>query len=170
MIMELSKRAVSLMVSYTVLVVIAVSLSALVYLNLETLLPRAAEECTDEVQVLIKSITCERDMSDLRFDGSIILTVENRGRFNVDALFVRIGEKDSDIRGHQANPGRELLATPLKPGETRQLVYSDVVPGTAIPTAGDYVVEVQTAEVTKDRILVPCERGRVTQAVMCVND
>jgi len=121
------------MVSYVLLVVIAISLSVAVFAFLRLYLPSDREKCPEEVNVIIEGAIC--------LQGKLNLTISNRGLFNVSMFFVRMGEESRTVRT-QVNNKTELLPVPLAPGQTNMYIFD-------VPTqkfsARKYIVEVQPA-------------------------
>lgn len=77
------KRGVSLMIGYVLLIVIAIGLSVAVFVYLKLYLPKDEPKCYDDVSLSIDEVACE--------NGAITLVLTNRGLFNVDGAFIRIG-------------------------------------------------------------------------------
>jgi len=149
----IKKKADSQMVSYVLLVVIAISLSVAVFAYLKLYLPSSKDKCSDDVNVVIENSICKA--------GRLNLTVSNRGLFNVSMIFVRFGNESKIVRS-QINPGTELLNPPLSPGDIRE--YSFVL--SSIPRPGIYIVETQPATLSEKRNPMLCRI--VTQKVNCL--
>jgi len=150
----INKKADSQMVSYVLLVVIAISLSVAVFAFLKLYVPSDREKCPDDVNVIIEGAIC--------FQGKLNLTISNRGLFNVSMLFVRMGEESRTVRT-QINNKTELLPEPLAPGQTNKYLFN-------IPTrfsTGTYIVEVQPAILSEKKNLRLCSTIP-TQKVICV--
>ncbi len=79
-----NKMGISVMISYILLVVFAVTISAVVFLWLKTYIPAKSLECPEGVSVFINDATFNRDTRKLN------LTITNNGRFNVSGYFVNI--------------------------------------------------------------------------------
>lgn len=148
------------MVSYTLLIVIAVSLSVLVYSYLKTLLPSQTPECPADINLIIEKTSCNRNLNQVN------ITLSNRGLFNVTAAYIRIGEKNRTVR-FQINENLEMFTRgPISPGgEPVTYIYStsDVF---QIISSNDLTIEVQPAILEK-RILYPCEESIITQPLSC---
>src|SRR3989344_8761483 len=148
-----NKKADSQMVSYVLLVVIAISLSAAVFAFLKLYVPSDREKCPDDVSVIIEEVICSQ--------GKLNLAISNRGLFNVSMLFVRMGEESRTVRT-QINNKTELLPEPLAPGQTNKYLFN-------IPTrfsTGTYIVEVQPAILSEKKNLRLCSTIP-TQKVIC---
>lgn len=83
-----SKKAVSIMIGYVLLITFAIILGAVVYTWLRSYVPREAIECPDGVSVFIKDIKCESAGGDYE----LTLNLTNNGRFAIDAYYLRVSE------------------------------------------------------------------------------
>lgn len=83
-----NKKAVSDMVSYVLLIVIALSISAGVYSWMRFYVPseNESQKCSEDVAISITNYNCKNKL--------INLTIENKGYFTVDGFFIR-GSNDS---------------------------------------------------------------------------
>lgn len=77
-----SKKAVSPMIGYILLISAAILMSTLVYVWLKTYVPKEALECPDATSLFIKNYTCS--LNDLN------ITMRNNGNFNIAGYFIRI--------------------------------------------------------------------------------
>lgn len=143
------------MVAYTLLIVIAITLSVGVYSYLKFYTPSEKAECPTDTNLVIEGATCQ--------DGWLNITLANRGLFNVTAFFVRLGESSREVR-KQVNENKEIFPSPLAP--TRKIGFSFTIPPGILTSSEDYTLEVQAATLSKRRI-IPCERYIVTQDVKC---
>lgn len=80
----MGKKGVSIVIGYVLLVVIAISLSLLVYAWLKYFIPGEAEKCPDEVSLIVSSYSCRVDIN------NITLILRNQGNFNIDGFIFRI--------------------------------------------------------------------------------
>jgi len=155
-----NKKAVSLMVSYTLLVVIAIGLSVVVYGYLKLYLPSQRPQCPMDINLIVEEATCDLGTGDLT------ITLSNRGLFNVSAAYIRMGEPDRTVR-LQANKGREIFeAGPMAPsGGSATYIYdiSDIIGNI---NSNDFILEVQPAIIEK-RTLYPCEKSIIAQSITC---
>ena len=78
------KRGVSLMIGYVLLVVVAITLSVLTFAFLKLYLPKDEPKCYEDVVLSIDEATCQ--------DGKLQVTLTNRGLFDINGAFIRIGE------------------------------------------------------------------------------
>lgn len=151
----MNKKAVSLMISYVLLVVIVLSIATLVYVYLKLYLPVKIPECSDDISVLIEKATC-----DIKGNQTNV-TVRNSGLFNISAMFVRLVAPGHTV-GTQLNKGQETLNS-IPPGDNK---YTYVYNTSHINvTSGTNVIEIQPATIQKG-ILVVCN-SIATQYVTC---
>lgn len=150
----MNKKAVSEIVSYTLIIVIAVGISILVYASLKLYLPSDKQTCPDEISIIIQNAECN--------NSYLVLNLKNQGLFNVSALYIRMANASRTTR-MQINQGKEILSPQIPPGGTERWA-KDV---TSIVTAdGTYTVEIQPALISKQKIIL-CERAVVTENVNC---
>tara|TARA_Y100000310_G_C20394081_1_gene674218 strand:+ start:170 stop:631 length:462 start_codon:yes stop_codon:yes gene_type:complete len=118
----MNRKGISVVIGYVLLVVIAISLSLLVYAWLKDLLPGNIENCPDEAALIITDYKCE--------NKEIKLTLRNQGLFNLYGFIARINnvsdgffynlKHDSDIEHFFTN---DILKPNEK--EDRDLNYSE---------------------------------------------
>ena len=90
----IGKKAVSIIVAYVLLIVIAISLSGLVYNWLRfQVTPSDVEQCPEGVTLIIKELICE--------GGKINLTLENKGTFTIEGFIIRVNNRtDAEFGVH----------------------------------------------------------------------
>lgn len=87
-----NKKGISILVSYVLLITLAIALAAATYTFLRTYAekPLPEEGCPEGTNIVIENYTCE--------DDGINITIKNRGLFNVTGVFIKIGnETDSEF-------------------------------------------------------------------------
>jgi len=89
-----NKKAISLMVSYVLLIIIALGLAAVIYPRIRNIVPENSEECDTNTALSIRSYSCAitQDQDDVLF-----LEIENKGFFSVDGFFIRAADTDEGI-------------------------------------------------------------------------
>lgn len=157
-----NKKGVSLMVSYSILVVIALSLSVFVYSYLKLYTPSERPECSPDIHLAIQNQICIRDHGTSTTD-KVIFQVNNRGLFSIPVIYSRFAEEGKTVR-KQFRPGEEILVKPLRPGE---ILYNEFEPPSDIDVDGPYVIEVQPGIIEKGAAY-PCDLAVVTQKVECI--
>lgn len=158
------KKGDSMMVSYVLLIVIAVAISGLVYSYLKLYVPTEGVECNEEIYLTIDSVDCNNETQMLS------VQLSNGGLFNVDRAFIRFAEANRTVRT-QLNINDTLLynladSKPvLAPGDrTPAMRFS--INSSLRSGVQEYVLEVQPA-ITKERRIVPCKNKIVTRPVTC---
>ena len=148
------------MISYTLLIVIAIALSILVYTYLKGYVPGERMECSPDISLTLEQASCNIAESKLS------ITLANRGLFNVDGVYIRVGSSDNDVRT-QINKENELFPSPLAPNEERVLANINFNQATTGVTAGaENTIEIQPA-ILEDGFLVPCDQAVVTYQLTC---
>src|SRR3989344_1458688 len=154
-----NKRGVSLMVAYALLVIIAVSISVIVYPYLKEYLPLDTPECPEDMTLIVESAVCDTT------DEELIVSLSNRGLFTVPAAFIRLGDIDREIR-FQANNGIEFFPQgPLIPGaKTNLTAYNITDIFNKTEEQNGLILEVQPA-IFEDHKLIPCEDAVISQKI-----
>jgi hypothetical protein len=100
-----NKKAVSEIVSYTLLIVIAIGVSSLVYYFLQLQTPKEKTECKEGISLGIDYVKLECDQEQKK--GELWLSLLNNGRFKVDAAYIRVGEEGKSVRYLVNDPSKE---------------------------------------------------------------
>jgi len=116
--MSKNKKAVSLMLSYVILISIVIGLSVGVYAWLKTIaVSPEPVDCNEGTSVILEDYSCDI--------GNIELNLKNNGRFNVDGIILSVGDNPQQAPITYLIPqiiggvleGHYQFSTPLKPGE-----------------------------------------------------
>lgn len=83
------KKGLSEIVSYVLLIVIALSLAGGVYGWMKYMLPHDNYKCPDDVAISINEYNCSQ--------GTLYLNITNSGMFNVDGFFIRASNETNKI-------------------------------------------------------------------------
>jgi len=113
------KKGVSVIVGYVLLVVIAISISLLVYSWLKGLLPGEPKKCPDSVALIIEDYNCS--------DKELYLILKNKGFFNINGSIVRIRNESDGFFYELKNKKGEIFnffARGLKPDEKDSYNFS----------------------------------------------
>jgi hypothetical protein len=89
-LLQKDRRGVSIMVGYVLLIIMAVGLSIAVFAYLKLYLPKADAECKDNIIISIDEVSCELSQGTEYY---VSLKLTNRGLFNINGAFIRIGEQ-----------------------------------------------------------------------------
>ena len=154
-----NKKGVSLMIAYTLLIIIAIALSIVVSSYLTQFLPSQRAECPSDINLIIEKASCDERTQNLS------LTLSNRGLFTVPAMFVRLSEEGREVRA-QVNEGDEVLPTPFTPNSPSLNFIYDLSGLIEVENGKNYILEIQAAILSK-RILVPCENAIITDIIQC---
>src|SRR3989344_1832276 len=154
-----NKKGVSLMIAYTLLIIIAIALSIVVSSYLTQFLPSQRAECPSDINLIIERASCDAVAKKLS------LTLSNRGLFTVPAMFVRLSEEGREVRA-QVNEGDEVLPTPFTPNSPSLNFIYDLSGLIEVENGKNYILEIQAAILSK-RILVPCENAIITDIIQC---
>ena len=159
--LQKNKKALSEIVGYTLLIVIALSLSIMVYSFLKVYVPKETVSCKEDTVIILQDYGCSAQTKELN------LTLLNKGLFKVDAAYVRFGNATQKIKT-QINENSFLMYGPenvpgLNPGESFFSSYSSNL----ITSPGEYGLEIQPV-IIMDKKLVVCEKGLITQLIQCV--
>ena len=159
-----NKKGVSEIVSYVILIIIAISIGALVFNYLLKVIPKERPAC-DEVSISINDATCDIT------NNNLTLVLRNTGLFTIDAAYVRIGVVGKEIR-YRVNTdesGKFEFASGINPKELRTISYPlNYLPTTfSLTPSQDYILEVQISMYDEDtKSYAACEQ-RVTQKITC---
>jgi len=124
---RLQKKAVSLMLSYVILISIVIALSVGVYAWIRTMaVSPEIVDCKEGTSVILDTYKCS--------SGNLELNIKNNGRFNVDGIILSVGNNPqqtptayliSQLTGGGLE-GHYEFSSPLKPGETQNADFSNM--------------------------------------------
>ncbi len=158
---QIHKKGISEIISYVILIIIAIGLGVLVYNFLilyvsESKIP----ECESDVSVIIQNYSCKILDGQQRF---LRVDVFNKGYFKVDAIFIRLGSESRKIRP-QVNVDSEVLPNPLNPGENISLLST--FGSGIVPSQGNYIIEIEPAVKTPKGYSL-CSKAIITESIVC---
>jgi hypothetical protein len=157
MLQPVNKKAVSEMVSYVLLIVIAIGISALVYPYLKSHLfnPNAVPECKEEVSVIAKEISCHSQ-------SSVSFFLQNRGLWTVSQVIVRVKDDTGKIQKLSDNVlGLSTASGSLAPDQITNEITLD-----AILSATGNQLEIEPIQTNEGRKAV-CTNALVVQKFDC---
>ena len=81
-----NKKGISILVSYVLLITLAIALSATTYIFLKQYAekPLPEEGCPEGTNIVIENYSCDMD------EKILSITIKNRGLHNVDGVFIKI--------------------------------------------------------------------------------
>jgi len=126
--MKQNKKAVSLMLSYVILISIIIALSVGVYAFMKIIINSAEEstDCKEGTSVIIEDYNCD-------YEENLELKIRNDGRFNVDGIIVSVGNNPKEMPITYLMPqisggvleGHYQFSETLKPGELLSADFSN---------------------------------------------
>ena len=172
----MKKRAVSLMISYVILVAIAISLSIGVFAWLKIVSDVSpVKDCKEGTSISVADYEC---YTGKEFDpAGIDIILENNGRFNIDGIILAVGNDSEkspitylipDNLETGGTEGQYFFPNSLKPGETITAEFSDKVrlPGTNTLQVVDFqnitVIQVQPFILDSSGKII-CQEAVLTQ-------
>lgn len=175
-----NKKAVSEMVSYVLLVVIAIGLSVAVYGYLRVYVPKEKPACSEDIFLTIKDANCIRNGDNVELN----LVLSNKGLFKINAAYIRFAHESRKVR-ELINPGAaskgddaNFYFNPadkeagLNPGEDwpsaglKEFIIESPVQAVANPN--NYIIEIQPAVLSEEFGIVACTNSIITQKVVCI--
>ena len=161
------KKGVSEIISYTLLIVIAITASILVYNFLKLSTPKDRPVCSDDISLVVFSADCKF----LNLENTEInLSLQNKGKFTIDAAFVRIGVSGRETSERVSAEDESDLYFPggLLPDKVsipRKYVLES---SSIVKQTGNYILEIQPA-MFDDSLgkLAVCPNAIITQNVEC---
>lgn len=154
-----NKKGLSEMIAYVILIVIAVSLSILVFTYLKGFVPKFEKpECPEGTSLTILSADCTISAA----NATLLLTFLNQGRFNISAVYLKIGPENRQVK-LLINEDDLYFQKDLLPGDNISRIYS----GGSISSKGDYILEVEPATITKKGLAL-CEKSVISEPITCV--
>lgn len=165
------KKAVSVIVSYVLLISLVLGMSALVYAWLKSKVPGLVpkENCPEGISLVLESYNCITGNGD-GAQKYINLTVKNRGLHTVNGFVVKMSNSSRGLAGMYP-----LCIVGITPCETgNNVIIHNITPlGTADDTYAerfDYterntIKQIEIEPIWKD---IYCEKAIITQAVECL--
>lgn len=92
---KIEKKGLSVMIGYVLLITSAVVMGSIVYIWLESYVPREVPQCPEGVSIAVIESSC--------VNGNISLRLKNNGLYNIDGLLVR----------GSSRPGQEIATIDL---------------------------------------------------------
>lgn len=119
------KKALSEIVGYVILILIAITLSLLVYGFMKNLLPKFSQECPSEISLAVDDYACDV------VEKKIALDIKNTGTYNVEGFIIKAKNKTEGLAinpleqiGSLGEQGSVFTEPILKPGEIQAYEFS----------------------------------------------
>jgi len=153
-----NKKGISEMIAYVILIVIAISLSILVYSYLKQFVPKYdVPTCPEGISISLSSIDCSLTSS----NATILISFVNQGRFNISAVYLKLGPENREVKT-LINEDDFFFQKDLAPGANITQIYS----GIRISPSEKYSLEVEPATMTKKGLAL-CENAIISQPLNC---
>jgi hypothetical protein len=153
-----NKKGMSEMIAYVILIVIALSLSVLVYTYLKQYVPKyEVPSCPDGISISLSSAECKYDVS----NGSLSLSFLNRGRFNISAVYLKFGPEEREVKT-LINEDNIYFKNDLSPEANITQNYQRI----RLSKPGKYILEIEPAVITKKGLAL-CENSIISQPIIC---
>lgn len=171
------KKAVSEVVSYVLLIVVAMTLSVVVFAFLSNIVPEEKASCNESLSLVIRDIGC------LPGTGEVFIEFQNKGNFKIDGIYIKgaDGTTDATINflnatnytgGYNLNPitadregflyfGRNNAPLALAPNRNYAQTFYYAEYGILTK------VQVQPFMNEDDGSLIICEDKTITQEIIC---
>ena len=166
-----SKKAVSMMIGYVLLVSFAIIMGVIVYNWMKTYVPTDTVECPDGVSLFIRDIECYGVTGGL--DYTLSLNISNNGRFDVDGFYVRVttgpdqklATKDISkkiVSGGSAPGNFVQLTQKLSPGNKASFRFSPIDEAYSVE-----IIPMMFRDVEGKIRLASCSDAKVKEIVEC---
>jgi len=162
-----NRKAISEMVSYVLLVVIAVGLSIAVYSYLKIYVPNNERpECKDDIQLIMLNYTCVYNGNNPSL-SALNVNVYNKGLFKVNAVYLRLTPENKKVG---TNVQLTAFNNGLLPGDTKNVDVKDKSKlASVLNSAGNYILEIQPAAQSENGEFAVCVKAVITQPVTCLS-
>ncbi len=172
---KLNKKALSEVVSYVFLIIIALALAAMTYSFLKVYIPKEKIECPSDISLIIDSYACRyiyRSGGGIgqpaTYSSYLNISFINKGLFKIDAAYIRIGAPGTKAKA-QLNKAKFNLFSfagtqGLNPGEVSASTTYSLVD--IIQQAGAYELEIEPALI-EGATPTACSNAIITQVINC---
>jgi len=159
---KINQKAQSDIVSYVLLIVIAMSLAVGVYSFMKFYIPKDKETCSQEISLYVENYNCSKAIDQVEGEIKVFeLTIKNNGLFNVTGFMIKATENYSRVPiimlktvgdNEVAIPGRYYFSEQLKAGASKitEFDYTDM--------SSIQRVQIQPFTVSAKGTILLCER------------
>ena len=164
------KKGVSEIVSYTLLIIIAVIAALLVYEFLKLFTPKNNPLCPDGISLILEDYSCYANVSSS--PANLTLMLFNKGRFNITAAYVRVQQEGRQTKTwiNPESTDKFNFAPSLAPNNNVTQFYnlSSLGNKNPITSARNYILEIQPAVYDKiTNKISACEEATISQTIEC---
>jgi len=160
----MDKKALSEMVGYVLLIVIAISLSILVYSFLKSYILVPQEKCHDGVNLIVDRYTCDENTNE------IIIEMKNMGTFSAYGFIIRAGNKSEGNAIYALKAAGETA--PMESDAGKILLNERIVPDSSQTFKFTYSsinriekIDIEPIEIIGGNILL-CEDALASQKIL----
>jgi len=129
-----SKKGVSVMIGYVLLVFFVIAISTIIYQQLKSKIPEESTECPEGTSIMVEDYSCE--------NSELTLNLKNNGRFNIGGYYIYASDNSESevatidlskhvVREIKLNPGvgfsrgtGDEAINLFKPGETNTHTFN----------------------------------------------
>ncbi len=161
------KRGVSEIVSYVLLVIVAVTMSVIVYSYLSVYVPKEKPECQEDVGLIVKNYSCSA------LGNQLNITLLNKGFFKIDASYIRISSSGKEVKDLVNNNSIYFIYEPgnaaFPPGKTISLSFNEKnskIKEILKSSPRKYELEIEPAVISKKEIAL-CNKAIINQQIDC---
>jgi len=156
-----NKKALSEIVGYVLLIVIAISLSVLVYTWMKNQVPRETAACPDNLALSIQKYECIKDS--LGEVDKIKVAIKNNGLFDINGILARYSTKENGLAS------KDLKG--LSPIKTAGRIFKELNSSEVFEEEFEYSQELVEIELTPIKLvegeMTICENSVVRQKIEC---
>jgi len=170
-----NKRGISVIVGYVLLIVIAITISLMVYAWLKDYIPKNQEECPDDVSIVIKEYNCDLTA------GKMNISFLNKGKFNISGVYLRYSDNPDKLPIEPIVPfevnGKNVNNNWIKAEEGRLVFHEGVKrkelgPKETYNISFNFVGEIKSISIKPFKMfngkINICEGGSIKEEINCV--
>lgn len=161
----MNKKAVSQLLAYSIMIIIAVALSGLVYTFLYQNIPKdEVDKCPQNINLAIEKINC---LIGVAGDADVETIISNRGLFSVKGFSVAVRSENStaDNKIEESSANRQFEGEErLTPGEATLQEFNSII----FPKEKDNLVfELKPIVLNEEGLPVLCDEQIITKTFSC---
>lgn len=170
-----SKKGMSVIIGYILLISFALIISILVYQWAKTYVPAEVQDCPDGSSIYISDYSCIRDGGVYHLN----LTFENNGRFNLAGYFIHANRYSTydvanvDLSGNYTGDSNEIFGNAIVFSTTHENILT---PHTSIEHSFDLPFSIASVKIQPIRIqevnertqTVSCSQAIINEVINCV--
>ncbi len=152
-----NKKAMSEIIGYVLLMLIAFSIAAIIFYFLIGAVPKNKEKCPADTNLIIQSYSYLND-------NSLVIEIKNKGLFDVDGFFVHANNRTEGL--HTINLAKlspynsNNITHKLKPGESFEFGPVDVSVYNQITS-----IEIEPYIIKKEGGIILCDNSIIKQDI-----